>query len=105
MNKAFKLGMILLLIFSLTILAACQEKSEKTSTDSKEGQITLKVLHNWAGSSGNEPKDVANNPVTKKIMEETGVKMEFDYPSGSEVEKITQIFATGELPDLYTGPA
>ncbi|OAS82680.1 MULTISPECIES: extracellular solute-binding protein [Metabacillus] len=106
MKKKFRLLMTLLLVLLLAILAACQEKSEETSTDGKEGPITVKVLHNWAGSDGNEPKDAENNPVAKKILEETGVKMEFDYPKGlSEVEKITQVFATGEFPDLYTGPA
>ncbi|KKI93439.1 hypothetical protein WQ54_04160 [Bacillus sp. SA1-12] len=104
MKQTFKLVMTLLLVFSLTILAACQK--QETSNESEEGPVTIKVLHNWAGSDGNAPKDVANNPVAKKILEETGVKMEFDFPKGmSEVEKITQIFATGEFPDLYTGPA
>lgn len=109
MQKKFKLLMTMMLIFTLTLLAACKDNSEEAGSESKEGengQTTVKVLHNWAGSEGNAPKDFENNPVAKKILEETGVKLEFDYPTGlSEVEKITQVFSTGEFPDLYTGPA
>ncbi|GGH77193.1 ABC-type glycerol-3-phosphate transport system substrate-binding protein [Pullulanibacillus pueri] len=105
MKKSFKLLLMMMLIVSLTALTACQQKSEKTSTSGKDGPITIKVLHNWAGSKNNEPDDLDNNPVAKKILEKTGVKMTFDYPSGTEVEKITQVLATGQFPDLYTGPA
>ncbi len=31
--------------------------------------------------------------------------MEYEHTSGSEVEKLIQIFATNDLPDLYIGPA
>jgi putative aldouronate transport system substrate-binding protein len=106
MKKTFKLVVTLLLIFTLTVLSACTDNSEETNTDQSEGNgdpITLNVLHNWNGSGG--PEDFVNNPVAQKILEETGVILEFEYTSGSEVEKITQVFATGQYPDLYTGPA
>ncbi|WP_274653179.1 extracellular solute-binding protein [Paenibacillus humicola] len=64
--------------------------------------VTLKILHNWNGSSGG---DVDMTPIAKAIEEKTGVKVEFDYTKGSEVEKVNTIFATQDLPDIYTGPA
>lgn len=89
----------------LITLSACKSTSKESNANKEKGKdepITLKVLHNWNGSSGAEDTD---NPVAKKILEETGVNLEFEYTAGSEVEKITQIFATGELPDMYIGPA
>lgn len=106
MKKRFKLIVTLVMISVLTALAACTDASEESNADQAngdDGTVTLNVLHNWNGSSG--PEDEVNNPVAKKILEETGVKFKFEYTSGSEVEKITQVFATGQFPDLYTGPA
>jgi len=70
--------------------------------DGKDKVVTLKVLHNWNGSTG---ADVDMTPVSKVIEEKTGVKVEWEYTKGSEVEKVNQIFTTEELPDIYTGPA
>lgn len=39
------------------------------------------------------------------IKEKTGVTLEWEYTKGSETEKVNQIFATQDLPDIYTGPA
>jgi putative aldouronate transport system substrate-binding protein len=73
----------------------------KTDTGSKK-EVTLKILHNWNGSSGAE-NDM--NPVAKAIKEKTGVTVQWSYTKGSEVEKVNTIFATQDLPDIYTGPA
>ncbi|MFD0711583.1 extracellular solute-binding protein [Paenibacillus sp. GCM10027626] len=64
--------------------------------------VTLKVLHNWNGSTG---ADVDMTPIEKVIEEKTGVRVEWEYTKGSEVEKVNQIFTTQDLPDIYTGPA
>lgn len=73
--------------------------SGDTSGDKK---TTLTILNNWNGSSG---PDGDTTPVTQAIEEKTGIKMKIDYTKGSEVEKVNQIFATQDLPDIYTGPA
>jgi putative aldouronate transport system substrate-binding protein len=65
-------------------------------------EVTLKVLHNWNGSTGS---DADMTPVGKVIKEKTGVTVQWDYTKGSEVEKVNAIFATQDLPDIYTGPA
>src|SRR5699024_9889884 len=52
-----------------------------------------------------KPEDPFNNPIAKKIKEETGVLLDYEYTNESEVEKLTQVLATGEYPDIYVGPA
>ena len=77
--------------------------SDNSGTGNGDGKVvTLKVLHNWNGSSG---ADVDMTPVSKVIEEKTGVRVEWEYTKGSEVEKVNAIFATQDLPDIYTGPA
>lgn len=44
-------------------------------------------------------------PVEEVIKEKTGVTLQWEYTKGSETEKVNQIFATQDLPDIYTGPA
>ena len=66
-----------------------------------ENSYKLKILHNWNGSNGSD----AITPVEEVIKEKTGVTLEWEYTKGSETEKVNQIFATQDLPDIYTGPA
>lgn len=104
MKKVLRSGVTLLLVFVLAALTACNGTSEKSDANEQSDKpITIKTLFNWNGSTG--PKDMVNNPVAKKIKEKTGVIFNVDHTTGSEVEKINQIFATGSLPDLYIGPA
>lgn len=88
------------------VLAGCANKDD-ANNEASEGasstkEVTLKVLHNWNGSSG---ADVDMTPVEKVIKEKTGVTVEWEYTTGSETEKVNAIFATQDLPDIYTGPA
>jgi len=76
--------------------------SESSGENGKDGVVTLKVLHNWNGSTG---ADIDMTPIEKVIEEKTGVRIEWEYTKGSEVEKVNQIFTTQDLPDIYTGPA
>ncbi|MGO4545694.1 ABC transporter substrate-binding protein [Paenibacillus sp. 2TAB23] len=89
------------------VLAGCANKDDANNEVSDGGasgtkEVTLKVLHNWNGSSGAE---VDMTPVEKVIKEKTGVTVEWEYTTGSETEKVNAIFATQDLPDIYTGPA
>ncbi|GAB2566470.1 extracellular solute-binding protein [Gracilibacillus alcaliphilus] len=97
-----KLLVFLMIVISFTLLAAC---SNEGSSGEGDGEVTLKVLHNWNGSGGGAPEDPVNNPVAEKIREETGVTLDIEYTNGSEVDKLTQVLATGEFPDVYIGPA
>ncbi|CAM4463843.1 putative aldouronate transport system substrate-binding protein [Paenibacillus endophyticus] len=89
------------------VLAGCANKDDANNEVSDGGasgtkEVTLKVLHNWNGSSGAE---MDMTPVEKVIKEKTGVTVEWEYTTGSETEKVNAIFATQDLPDIYTGPA
>jgi putative aldouronate transport system substrate-binding protein len=75
-------------------------QSGDSGTTGKE--VTLRILHNWNGSTGS---DVDMDAVSKVIKEKTGVTVKWEYTNGSEVEKVNTIFATQDLPDIYTGPA
>lgn len=88
------------------MLAGCTGGGEPGSSDKDGGtsakEVKLKILHNWNGSTG---ADVDMTPVEQVIKEKTGVTIEWEYTKGSEVEKVNTIFATQDLPDIYTGPA
>src|SRR5690625_1046295 len=104
MKKLTKKLLILFAFSALIIgLVACGDNDGKDGTD--DDAITLKVLLNWNGAGGNRPEDPFNNPIAKKVKEETGVLLEYEYTNESEVEKLTQVLATGEYPDIYVGPA
>jgi putative aldouronate transport system substrate-binding protein len=82
---------------------APSENAGTTNNGSKEQKaVTLKVLHNWNGSTGG---DVDSTAIEAVIKEKTGITIEWEYTKGSEVEKVNTIFATQDLPDIYTGPA
>lgn len=109
MKKIYVKGASILLAASLVsgALAGCSNKEEPSAANSEGGasgpkEVTLKVLHNWNGSTGSE---VDMTPVEQVIKEKTGVTIEWEYTTGSEVEKVNAIFATQDLPDIYTGPA
>ncbi|GIN71494.1 ABC transporter [Bacillus sp. J14TS2] len=91
---------VFMTVLLISFLAAC---SKESNSSEKDGEITLKVLNNWNGSGAGAPPN--DNPIVEKIAEETGVRLEYEYTNGSEVEKLTQILATGEFPDVYVGPA
>ncbi|MDQ8737355.1 ABC transporter substrate-binding protein [Paenibacillus sp. LHD-38] len=109
MKKIWYKGAKVLLAAALFtgVLAGCMNKEESENEGANGGttgtkEVTLKVLHNWNGSSGAE---VDMTPVEKVIKEKTGVTVEWEYTTGSETEKVNAIFATQDLPDIYTGPA
>jgi len=100
-------GIAMLMTASMTVglLAACNTEEAPGGSSGGEGggdTVTLKVLHNWNGSTGSE---IDMTPVEEVIKEKTGVTIEWEYTTGSEVEKVNAIFATQNLPDIYTGPA
>ncbi|WP_028611372.1 extracellular solute-binding protein [Paenibacillus harenae] len=122
-NKRFKnASLLLVVIFMLGTLFACSNSSNSNNNQGADNggsntpsanngvseggsgfeQVTLKVLHNWNGSTGS---DVDMTAVEQVIKEKTGVTIEWEYTKGSEVEKVNAIFATQDLPDIYTGPA
>ncbi|MCJ7842952.1 hypothetical protein MUB24_19135 [Lederbergia sp. NSJ-179] len=104
-GKFFRTFMVFMTVLLLSFLAACSDGSKSSSSKQEDGEITLKVLHNWNGSGAGAPEDPMKNPVADKIAEKTGVRFDMEYTNGSEVEKLTQVLATGDFPDVYIGPA
>lgn len=109
MKKLYGKGAALLLATALAVglLAGCTNKDDPDETGGEGGksgakEVTLRVLHNWNGSTGSE---VDMTPIEQVIKEKTGVTVEWEYTTGSETEKVNAIFATQDLPDIYTGPA
>ncbi|MCL6457294.1 MAG: extracellular solute-binding protein [Gorillibacterium sp.] len=112
MNKKWSKGATIVLAVSLTAssLIGCTKKdAESSAKPSTVGEsaaankaVTLRILNNWNGSSGS---DTDMNPVLQAIKDKTGVTIKMDYTKGSETEKVNTIFATQDLPDIYTGPA
>ncbi|MEB9896389.1 extracellular solute-binding protein, partial [Bacillus cereus] len=105
-KKWCKKSALILLTAALmsTALLGCSSSTNKSSESesSSDEDVTLTILHNWNGSSG---ADIDMTPVQEVIKEKTGVTVKFDYTKGSELEKINVMFATQNLPDIYTGPA
>nr|WP_154893217.1 extracellular solute-binding protein [Paenibacillus xylanexedens] len=104
MNRIWSKGMSVLLVSIMTgsLLSGCMNSSGNGEGDGEGGGDTLKILHNWNGSGGS---DNGITPIEEVIKEKTGVTLEWEYTKGSETEKVNQIFATQDLPDIYTGPA
>ncbi|WP_416296547.1 extracellular solute-binding protein [Paenibacillus illinoisensis] len=104
MNRIWSKGMSVLLVSIMagSLLSGCMNSSGNGEGDGEGGGSTLKILHNWNGSGGS---DNGITPIEEVIKEKTGVTLEWEYTKGSETEKVNQIFATQDLPDIYTGPA
>ncbi|GAB6930521.1 extracellular solute-binding protein [Paenibacillus sp. JCM 10914] len=100
MNRIWSKGVSILLLSTMvgSLLISCTNTSGSENTG--EGG-TLKILHNWNGSNGSD----SITPIEEVIKEKTGVTLQWEYTKGSETEKVNQIFATQDLPDIYTGPA
>jgi putative aldouronate transport system substrate-binding protein len=81
---------------------ATDNSSSTAAPGTANEQVTVKVLHNWNGSAG-AATDMT--PIGEVIKAKTGVTVQWEYTVGSEVEKVNSIFATQDLPDIYTGPA
>ncbi|UVI33383.1 extracellular solute-binding protein [Paenibacillus spongiae] len=108
---------ILALILTMSVvLAGCggadtgsespaNSKGNDTSSTDKPKDVTLTVMANWPGADAFISKDQENNPIAKAIKEKTGVTLKIEVTKVSTVEKLNTMFATGDLPDIYVGPA
>lgn len=99
--KKMKMGVVLTLTGAM-IASLCAGCGSGGQNGSEVGEIT--VLSVWQGDSVREPQDTDNNLVQKKIFEETGVKVHFQYNNVSEIERLNTMFASGEFPDLVSAP-
>lgn len=83
-----------------TVCGGCGTSGQRADNDVEE----ITVLSVWQGDSVREPNDPDNNMVQQKILEATGVKVNFQYNNVSEIERLNTMFASGEFPDLVSAP-
>lgn len=65
--------------------------------------VRLTLLYDWNGGTS-MAKDQYNNEVATIIRNRIGVTVEFQEVYGDETEKINQVFASGEYPDIIEAP-
>ncbi|WP_325168662.1 extracellular solute-binding protein [Paenibacillus sp. S28] len=109
------LAMTLIALLLLVTMTACTGtgKEEGAGTvdpgTNKSGSeeikpVTLTFLSAWNGGGAGFPQDQKNNPVAQKIREKTGVTLNLESITTSEVEKLNTIFASGTVPDIVNAP-
>lgn len=69
----------------------------------KFDDVQLKMLICWNGGF-KTASDQYNNDVATAIREKIGVTVEFEGINMSETEKLNQMFATGDMPDMINAP-
>ncbi|SER51471.1 putative aldouronate transport system substrate-binding protein [Gracilibacillus ureilyticus] len=101
-RKLSNWALFLIFLLGFFVLAACSDsetgqgddQSDKKEEPSAEDPITLSFF----SADGTEKE--FNDPVAQKITEETGIKLELDYPVGGNDEAIPLMIASGDYPDL-----
>lgn len=92
--KLMKLKPIALCTGILLGLSACSAGGEKPSPVEEQETITLTVFDKNSGSK------LFDDPVAKKIMEETGVTIELENPTGNPEEKQNLMLSEQNYPDI-----
>ncbi|MCL2058968.1 MAG: hypothetical protein FWH01_07905 [Oscillospiraceae bacterium] len=87
-------------------------KDDRSGIDSAWGQmeikevtepVTVSILRAWNGSSSTEP--LADADVVAPILKEKfNITFDWEFMQGSETEKLTLTFASGNLPDAIDFP-
>lgn len=111
---------VLLLIFTLTIIAGCgQAKTPESSTTTAATAATTAASSSASApetaQEDNSPitftvfisdqnnaqtEDGFKSPVAQEIQKETGVTLNIEYPVGDSQQKVSLIAASGEFPDM-----
>ncbi|AZK45723.1 extracellular solute-binding protein [Paenibacillus lentus] len=110
MSKSLlRLGTILLLSLSV-ILAGCgggdaksngNKKPEQTATGNSDGKVEPFEISIFIGEAGQQP--TPDNKVYKKIKDELGATMNFEFLAGDIDQKLGVMIAGSDYPDMMTG--
>ena len=92
--KLVKLRRLALGMGMLIILGGCSSGSKGTSPVEEKETVTLTVFDKNSGSK------IFDDPVAKKIMEETGVTIELENPTGNPEEKQNLMLSEQNYPDI-----
>lgn len=119
--KSFKKGLSIALILTMliTLMSACETASKDKQSKGKEQQgnsdttvssseetdaapkpVTLTLMKMYSWYSNPDGWKWGDDPVTKKITEETGVTIDIISPAGDGNEKATMMLMSGDYPDI-----
>lgn len=71
------------------------------STKIADGDVTLTIFCDFQSGARAYYTDLGDNPVVKKIEEDTGLNLKFIHaPAGDDGSYFQQLLASGDLPDL-----
>ena len=88
---------ILMVIINVLVLLSCSKQTEMTDTQ----QPTLTCFMPLVSNAAMVMTNFGESPLAQKLMEETGVKVEYQHPpQGQEQEKLNILIASSELPDI-----
>lgn len=98
MKKALAIILACVMAMSLLLTGCGEDKSADGSTE-------IDFLICWQGpSEAMHPATFEEDIVGQKLFEATNVKVNFQYITTSEMEKLNIIFASGEMPDAVSAP-
>lgn len=106
-----KLTALILAFCMLFTFAACEKKEEKTSGENTMDFTSYPIQTDetitwWMELPMNNVSlvtNLADTPFAKKLMEETGVNIEFIHPAAGQTEQaFGLLLASNELPDLIS---
>ncbi len=96
-------------VIGIGMISGCGGKTDSAVTKIEPGEITYPIqtdatLKYWVRLSpalGTSVKNFGETPFAKKMMEDTGIKIEYQHPAqGQEQEVLNLLIASGELPDI-----
>ncbi|WP_110930758.1 extracellular solute-binding protein [Paenibacillus bouchesdurhonensis] len=110
-KSLFRLGTILLLSLSI-ILAGCgggdaksngnkNNNPEQTATGNNDGKVEPFEISIFIGEAGQQP--TPDNKVYKKIKDELGATLNFEFLAGDIDQKLGVMIAGSDYPDMMTG--
>ncbi|KAB8130991.1 extracellular solute-binding protein [Gracilibacillus oryzae] len=101
-RKLSNWALLLIILLGIFVLAACNDEEtsseDDSNTDNEEPSAEDPLTLTFFSADGTEKE--FNDPVAQKITEETGIKLELDYPVGGNDEAIPLMIASGDYPDL-----
>ena len=97
-SKIQKTILILLLAF-IVVLSGCNNENASSNTE-KGGESDEPVTLTLFSADPHSQWDNMESPVSKKVIEETGVKINGEFDVNGGTQKIALMAASGEYPDL-----
>ena len=85
----------------MTALLAISCVAEGEDVKIANGDVTLTIYINMRPGAAQAYTTYAEHPVVQKMMEETGLNLEFIHPTGDEATFFNVTVASNEWPDLW----